>query len=69
MKAKINLCGEFDAQVWTNEWIRIIKDNPSIPTDRDTMLGWFANAIMAGYDRARREVEHEKRKTYNHSAR
>jgi hypothetical protein len=52
---KINLSNEFDAMVWVKEWMRITKENPSIPTDEDTMLGWFANAIMAGYDTAKRE--------------
>ena len=54
---EVNLCGEFDAMVWVEEWLRTIEKNPSIPTDADTMLGWFANAIMAGYDRAKRESE------------
>lgn len=54
MKEK-NLSCEFDAQVWTKEWMRIIKENPSIPLDEATMLGWFANAIMAGYDHAKND--------------
>ena len=41
-----------DAQVWAREWIKTIKDHPNIATDEETMLGWFANAIMAGYDTA-----------------
>lgn len=36
-----------DAQVWANEFA---KQFPEI--DKGTMLGWFANAIMAGYDTA-----------------
>jgi hypothetical protein len=35
--------------------MRITKENPSIPTDEGTMLGWFANAIMAGYDHAKND--------------
>ncbi|URQ04629.1 hypothetical protein SEA_EMMA1919_11 [Streptomyces phage Emma1919] len=46
-----------DAQVWAEEFISRIKDNPEIATDEGTMLGWFANAIMAGYDEARRKYE------------
>jgi len=46
----INLPQEFDAKVWVSEWMRITKENPGIPTDEGAMLGWFANAIMAGYD-------------------
>lgn len=41
-----------DARIWTQKWIEHIKENPTIPTDENTMLGWFANAIMAGYDGA-----------------
>lgn len=57
----VNLASEFDARVWAREWIRIIKENPAIPTDEECMVGWFANAIMAGYDRGRCEVDGETR--------
>lgn len=57
----LNLTDEFDARVWTQEWLRIIKENPSIPMDEGTMLGWFANAIVSGYDHAKRESETDKR--------
>lgn len=50
----IDLTGEMDAEVWTRHWLDIISSNPHIPTDKDTMIGWFANAIMAGYDQGRR---------------
>jgi hypothetical protein len=42
------LIGETDAQVWVDAWLEIIAENPSIPTDPGTMLGWFANAIQSG---------------------
>lgn len=42
----------FDAAVWADEWMKTIADNPDVPTDRDTMIGWFSNAIMTGYDYA-----------------
>lgn len=41
-----------DAQVWADVWLKSIAANPEIPTDRECMIGWFANAIMAGYDQA-----------------
>lgn len=41
-----------DARVWAKEWIKTIQEHPDIPTDEETMVGWFANAIMAGYDNA-----------------
>lgn len=49
-----DLIGETDAQVWTKHWLKTIADNPTIPNDEGTMIGWFANAIMAGYDHGRR---------------
>lgn len=52
-----NLIGEFDAEVWANQWLEVIAENPTIPTDKGTMIGWFANAIMAGYDKGRRDEQ------------
>jgi hypothetical protein len=51
---KNDLIGETDAQVWVKQWLETISENPSIPTDEGTMISWFANAIMAGYDQGRR---------------
>lgn len=48
-----------DARDWATEWLRVIKDHPDIPTDEGTMIGWFANAIMAGYDEAQRRSAKE----------
>jgi hypothetical protein len=42
----------FNAEVWAQKFVEHVKTNPSIATDVDTMRGWFANAIMAGYDHA-----------------
>lgn len=47
---KSKLPGSMDAVDWAEEWLEIIKKNPSIPTDKATMIGWFANAIMCGWD-------------------
>lgn len=52
----VRLQGEFDAAVWVDGWTATIAEHPSIPTDEGTMLGWFANAIMAGYDHARHDA-------------
>lgn len=41
-----------DAEVWVDEWMKTIQKHPEIPTDRATMISWFSNAIMAGYDTA-----------------
>lgn len=39
-----------DAQVWAKEWLRVLEEHPDICKDEGAMLGWFANAIMVGYD-------------------
>ena len=52
---EIRLANTMDAQVWVDEWMKVVKINPEIPYDDGAMLGWFANAIMAGYDQAKRE--------------
>jgi hypothetical protein len=39
-----------DAQIWAKEFVRIVKENPAIAADEETMIGWFSNSIMAGYD-------------------
>jgi len=58
---KVILNDTFDAQIWAQEWIKAIEEKPEIPTDEGTMLAWFANAIMAGYDHAYREMKNKNR--------
>ena len=50
-----------DAQVWADEWLRTLKAHPGIAHDRATMIGWFANAIMAGWDTACSRMNREKK--------
>lgn len=45
-----NLTQVFDAKVWAQEFCKVHSN-----FDEQTMIAWFANAIMAGYDHARRE--------------
>lgn len=45
----------FDGQTWAKEFILHVQERPEIATDEGTMIGWFANAIMVGYDRAKQE--------------
>lgn len=49
------LVGEFDATVWAKEFMRVNAEH-NVAEDEETMVGWFASAIMAGYDRAKAEV-------------
>lgn len=46
-----------DAQVWAKEFMNVWQNEPIDIMDEEMMLGWFANAIMAGYDEARRKYE------------
>ena len=46
-----------DAREWVKEFNRIEVKNGICPSDPEKMLGWFANAIMAGYDEARRRYD------------
>jgi hypothetical protein len=54
---KVNLNDTMDASIWTDEWMKTIKEHPEIPQDWGTMIGWFSNAIMAGYDKGRKAGE------------
>lgn len=40
----------FDARVWARAFLDTVREHPEVPTDEQTMLGWFANALMRGYD-------------------
>lgn len=51
--------GTFDASIWARAFIMNMKDAPTIATDEECMLGWFANAIMVGYDKGKSEIEKE----------
>jgi len=44
------LMEEFDADVWAHEFVKL-----NSASDVDTIRAWFACAIMAGYDQAKRE--------------
>jgi hypothetical protein len=52
---EVNLHATIDAEVWAAEFCRLFPD-----ADYGLMLGWFANAIMTGYDEAMRRVEREE---------
>ncbi len=55
----IDLNSTTDAVVWADEWLRITAIEPAIPTNKECMVSWFANAIMTGYDAGRRAEERE----------
>ena len=39
-----------DVRIWTEEYMKVISQNPSIVNDYDFILGLLSNAIMTGYD-------------------
>jgi len=55
----IHLFGNTDAQAWAQSFVKTVREHPTIPEDEGTMIGWFANAIMAGYD-AGQKAERER---------
>mgnify|MGYP001616682309 CR=1 FL=1 len=46
----------FDAQDWAKAFCKI---NPGVP--EDVMIGWFANALMRGFDEHAKRVSANKR--------
>lgn len=40
----------FDARDWAEAFVKCAKEHPDIATDEGTMMSWFANALMRGYD-------------------
>ena len=58
---RTDLLNTMDAMVWANEFMVTKQRLGDAAFDHAMMLGWFANAIMAGYDHKaadhRREVE------------
>lgn len=51
--------GSFDARVWAKEFMRCNNGlsgpfvSSHVQVDEETMVGWFANALMRGYDERR----------------
>ena len=44
------IVGETDACKWADYWLQVFNEHPEVAEDRDAMMAWFANAIMAGFD-------------------
>lgn len=45
-----------DALYWAEKFMQTVREL-NLEITEEVMLGWFANAIMAGYDEARRKYE------------
>ncbi len=48
------LLENIDARVWAVEFMERFRGNLEA-IDEQLMISWFANAIMAGYDKARKD--------------
>lgn len=59
-----DLLQTMDAKIWTDEFLRINPDSK----DFGTMIGWFANSIMCGYDHAYWRLEKDRNVTLNFCA-
>ena len=46
-----------DAREWAKEFNRVLCQLGEKELDEGFLTGWFANAIMRGYDEARKPVE------------
>lgn len=53
-KTAVNLHNTIDARVWADEFNKVLVSHGEQPIDPGFLIGWFANAIMAGYDHASR---------------
>ncbi len=46
----------FDARDWAQAFVANVQLNPEIATDEQTMIAWFATALMRGYDEGRKQL-------------
>ena len=45
-----NLALTMEASFWVEEWIKAVKENPSLPLNEATMMNWFNTALTIGYN-------------------
>lgn len=50
-----NLVGNFDSSHWAKEFMVLLHLKPEWAKDEAYLTGWFANAIMTGYNKAKQE--------------
>jgi hypothetical protein len=63
---KLEFLKSFDAWDWARDFCEIVRNHPNVPYDEETMMGWFANALMRGWDEKswRQDKEDENRWIY-----
>ena len=52
----LNWPSTMDGVAWAKAFMLTKEVRPGIADDEETMVGWFANAIMRGYDTAQDEA-------------
>ena len=55
----IEIIRSFDALVWAAGFVKHVQANPAIATDEETMVAWFASALMRGYDERESHLREE----------
>lgn len=48
--ADSNFQQSFDARAWARAFLEQVQVCPALATDEGAMIGWFANALMRGFD-------------------
>lgn len=56
MKQDEDFAQSFDARDWAAAFVERSREDPAFAQDEGTMLGWFANALMRGYDEHARQT-------------
>lgn len=51
-----------DAKVWAEEFMKLVPLYSRAGLDEGDLIGWFANAIMAGYDMAQSRLRTEEQR-------
>lgn len=46
-----------DARVWSEEFNKVLVKLNEQPIDEGLLIAWFANAIMCGWDKAKKEPD------------
>lgn len=54
MKTALEILESFDARDWANSFNEVLVEKGEQPFDPEWLTGWFANALMRGYDEGKK---------------
>jgi len=57
MISETELLSTTDAQVWAQQFMLMLEENPAAVVDESLMISWFSNAMMTMHDRTREKYE------------